>query len=246
MALAKRSTWKQRCSVVGDPYSGGCQLPNDLGTSETLRRLAEFVLFYVGVPMLVARAPRAALMPTLWLAGLLVYRALRRSQTFDRRHLTVWSGWSQEWRAMLGRFSVAALLLVGVLWWHRPELLFRLPRQHPILWVLIVVFYPLISVYPQALIYRALYRHRYAPVFASLGLEQVVGALVFSLAHLPFANGWALVFTLVGGLIFLRTYERTGSLWLSCMEHGLYGNLLFTVGWGTYLYRGGTQWLFVR
>ena len=70
--------------------------------------------------------------------------------------------------------------------------------------------------------------------------------LQVSFAHLPFGNLWAIAFPFLGGMMFLRTYRRTGSLLLSCLEHALYGDLLFTVGWGIYLFHGGTQALLVR
>jgi membrane protease YdiL (CAAX protease family) len=101
--------------------------------------------------------------------------------------------------------------------------------------------YPLLSVYPQALIFRALFVERYARIFASERTTLVVGALCFCLAHLPFRNLWALGFTCIGGFFFLRTYLRSKSLLLSCLEHALYGQMLFTVGWGAFLYHGGTQ-----
>jgi hypothetical protein len=213
-----------------------------LNLQDRLLRVREIAALYVGLPVLLTAAmPAKYLLPVLWVAGLAVWVALRRSETFDRRRLTTWHGWRSAWRPMLGRFVVVALLLGVTLWWFRPDLLFRLPRQRPDRWLLIMVLYPLLSVFPQGLIYRALYLHRYAPIFGSARWARVFGVLVFSLAHLPFRNGVAIGFTLVGGYFFLRTYERTESLWLSCLEHALYGNLLFTVGWGWYLYHGGTQ-----
>ena len=106
--------------------------------------------------------------------------------------------------------------------------------------------YPVLSVYPQAIIFRALYEYRYASLFRGRWVAWVVGAAVFSFAHLPFGNAWALGFTFLGGLLFLRTYRRTQSVPVSCLEHALYGDLLFTVGWGIYLFHGGTQALLAQ
>ena len=53
-----------------------------------------------------------------------------------------------------------------------------------------------------------------------------------------FRNPWALLFTFAGGLLFLPTYRRTGSMLLANAEHALYGDFLFTVGWGRFFYEG--------
>ncbi|MHB1155946.1 MAG: hypothetical protein ACYC26_03800 [Phycisphaerales bacterium] len=51
------------------------------------------------------------------------------------------------------------------------------------------------------------------------------------------------VFVMLPGVLalrkwmFTRTYQRTGSLLLAGIEHALYGDLLFTIGLGHYLYR---------
>jgi hypothetical protein len=46
------------------------------------------------------------------------------------------------------------------------------------------------------------------------------------------------ILTLLGGLMFAKTYEETGSLVLSGIEHALYGGFLFTIGLGKYFYYG--------
>ena len=57
---------------------------------------------------------------------------------------------------------------------------------------------------------------------------------------LAFANAFALAFTFVGGIFFLSSYRRTGSLLFSDLEHALYGDFLFTIGWGEYFFHAGT------
>ena len=153
------------------------------------------------------------------------------------------------------RFLICAVLLTIALWLYRPDLLFKFPRENTSLWLLVMVCYPLVSVFPQALIYRKLYERRYAPLFASPAASWWVGALVFAWAHLPFRNPIALIFTFFGGLMFLSTYRKshpygmakdfvlpsdrkTRRLLPSLLEHALYGDFIFTVGWGAYLLHG--------
>ena len=99
------------------------------------------------------------------------------------------------------------------------------------------VAYPVVSVLPQGILYRALFEKRYAAGLAP-ALSLLLGAALFSWAHVVFRNVWACAFTFVGGLFFLSTYRRTGSLLFSGIEHALYGDFLFTIGWGTYFYEG--------
>ena len=79
----------------------------------------------------------------------------------------------------------------------------------------------------------------FAPLFGSPRRSLLAGALVFSYGHIVFHNLWAVLFTFIGGLLFLQTYRKSQSLLFSGIEHALYGDALFTIGWGAYFY-GGT------
>jgi len=114
----------------------------------------------------------------------------------------------------------------------------RLPREAPIVWGVIMVFYPVFSVWPQEVIYRAYFHHRYRSILAPTLARVLVGALVFGFMHIVFLNWLAPVMTLGGGLLFAWTYERTKSLFAASIEHALWGNLVFTTGIGWYFYGG--------
>jgi membrane protease YdiL (CAAX protease family) len=66
----------------------------------------------------------------------------------------------------------------------------------------------------------------------------MVSAFAFSYMHIVFRNPAAMGLTLIGGVLFAITYEDTESLIISIFEHALYGNFLFTIGLGRYLYLG--------
>lgn len=211
-------------------------------------RLLEFTLFYMGIPVLVwVTKSQDYLLPVLWLGAVFAWMMLR----YGRGHQAPGPvapdlNLRKEIGIVFLRFSIVAVLLTIALYYYHREWLFWLPRKSLELWGLIVVIYPLLSVCPQALVYRALFERRYAMAFSSPKVSLLVGVLIFCLAHIPFQNVWALAFTLPGGFLFLRTYRRTNALWLSTLEHALYGDLLFTVGWGVYLVNSGTQHLFMR
>jgi len=208
-------------------------------------RMGEFLALYVLMPVvLYYLLPPRGILPVLWGAGLLAW-ALLRSEPEEMREPPV-SSRRRELKFVLLRFAAAAVLLSAALWLHRPAWLFGFPRRSPGFWLLVMCMYPLVSVLPQGLLYRKLFERRYAGLFSSPRASWFIGSLVFGFAHLPFGNLWAIAFPFLGGMMFLRTYRRTGSLLLSCLEHALYGDLLFTVGWGIYLFHGGTQALLVR
>jgi membrane protease YdiL (CAAX protease family) len=120
-----------------------------------------------------------------------------------------------------------------------PERLFILVRERPQLWAAIMLFYPLLSVYPQEMLFRAFFFRRYGPLFGSERAAVVANALVFGWAHVFFPSPViAVALTIVGGWLFAATYRRTGSLRLAWLEHALYGNLIFTVGLGEFFFSG--------
>jgi membrane protease YdiL (CAAX protease family) len=86
------------------------------------------------------------------------------------------------------------------------------------LWLLIVLAYPLLSVYPQEVLFRAFYIHRYGPLFPSAVARIVSSAAVFGYAHLVLHNAPAIALTLVGGLLFGHTYERTRSVLVASLR----------------------------
>jgi len=205
-------------------------------------RVAECAALYAGVPLLLTcLAPPGLLIPILWVVGTAVFGVLARMPGVELRRLHHVRIPGRQLGWIVARWLLACIALTLLLYLLRPALLFRLPVQQPRLWLLVMLLYPVISVYPQTLIYRALFEARYATLFHSAHVSLLVGACLFSLAHLPFQNLWALALTLPGGYLFLSTYRSTGSIVLSAVEHALYGNALFTIGWGAYLYSGSVQ-----
>lgn len=144
------------------------------------------------------------------------------------------------WRIVV-RFAVLAAVLVASVWWAQPEALFSLPRQRPALWLLILLLYPLLSVWPQELLFRRWFFQRYGAMLGfNVGLL-VVNSLAFGWAHVVLRNPVAILLTVGGGWLFADTYRRSGSLALVCLEHALYGGLVFTVGLGPFFYHGAVR-----
>jgi uncharacterized protein len=101
-----------------------------------------------------------------------------------------------------------------------------------------MVSYPVVSVYPQGLLYRTWILHRYRSVFqpegASPALLLFASAAAFAATHLLFHSWIAVAATFPGGVLFARRYFNSRSLLVSSLEHALYGCLLFTIGLGQF------------
>lgn len=160
--------------------------------------------------------------------------------TFDRGALTRRDRFRSAAPVALGLWSIASLALVGLVKWAHPDWFLSFPRERPGLWALIMVAYPVLSVIPQNIVYRAFIFHRYRTLFGSTGWPIVwASTAAFSFAHIVFHNPIALGLTAVGGLIFARTYDRHRSVLVCATEHALYGCAVFTIGLGRFLYAGG-------
>lgn len=211
-------------------------------------RLAEFALLYFGTPLALLYVPMLArrwfgvelgmwVIPALILIATTVVTAEAAHGRLRPRELFSCRAPAREWGLVLGRFAVLAALLWALLRWRHPELLWSFPRQAPGFWLVVMVCYPLLSVAAQGVLYRWYFERRYAAAFPGRW-SLLAGAAAFAFAHVLFRNPWALLFTFAGGLLFLPTYRRTGSMLLANAEHALYGDFLFTVGWGRFFYEG--------
>lgn len=214
--------------------------------TSALRRawlVVEFTLLYFGIPLLFVAALDAdrrygrALIPALVFGGAVCFTYLLLNKRFDRRQLWNWAGCRAFLVPMLLRFAVCAAGLTAALLAFAPEALFSLPRRSMALWAAIMVLYPIFSAYPQEIMFRAFFAQRYAAIFASPGLMLVASAVAFGFGHI-ILNWVAVLLCVAGGAIFMHTYLRTRSLLAAAIEHGLYGNFLFTIGFGQFLYLG--------
>lgn len=216
------------------------------GAGIVTARAIECAVLFGGVPLLIYLRvlPLKLLMLTLGLFGIGVLVFLLLDRTYD--HRSMWNnraGW-RELRRIAPVLAVGAtLMLLGTIahdffGWGRHELLFGMPRTNTGLYLAIMLLYPLFSVYPQELMYRAFFFHRYAMLFRTPMSMIIASALAFGWAHVIFENVLAVALSTVGGALFAWTYHRSKALSACWLEHSLYGDWLFTVGLGWYFYAG--------
>jgi membrane protease YdiL (CAAX protease family) len=216
------------------------------GGSERPRLLAEFIGLFLVIPALPALGLLpVSIIPVLVAIGLLCLAVLLYDPTFDRRRLGLGprgeggpAGVRPALRRIGACFLFGAAGLGAAVAAFDSASLFSLVRTRPEIWALIMVGYPLISVYPQEMIFRAFLFHRYERVFRSRAVTIAASALVFGYAHIVLGNTLAVILSLAGGLIFAYTYDRTRSTLLCAVEHALYGCFIFTIGLGSYFYHG--------
>jgi len=136
---------------------------------------------------------------------------------------------------VLVRTAVACAGILAATALLAPARLFALPRERPVVWVFIMVLYP-ISAYAQELVYRTFFFHRYGALFAHRRVRVLVNAALFGWGHISVNNVVAVFLTAIVGVLFASTYERSRSTFLVTLEHALYGDFVFSVGIGDLFY----------
>ena len=226
----------------------GCESLADDGTriasrrdNAALRLWAEMLALFIGMPGLLIifrHYVSGILVILIMLAACGCWMILKRQPGFDRR--TLWN--ARDFGRHVGRtllvFVPLGVVAAVISYLYMPGSFFAFPRTHFIFWLLVMVLYPILSAYPQELIYRTFFFSRYRTLFKTDRQLAVASAIVFGWGHVFLGNWIAPLFATLGGLLFGRTWQRSNSLLQTALEHGLWGNLLFTVGIGWYFYAG--------
>jgi uncharacterized protein len=208
-------------------------------TSNT-RLIAHFLLVFGTLPVvLFFLKPHGYIYWVLWLLALLAGRALARDHGYDFKSDWNRAALTRDAISKIGlRFLPVSIALLLFTWFMIPEHLFSLPLQRPKVWVMVMLLYPLLSVFPQELLFRSYFFRHYAPWLDSPRKMILVNAASFGWMHIVLHNGVAIAFSFIASLMFAHTYHKTKSLAAVCFEHALYGCFVFTIGLGYYFYHG--------
>lgn len=167
--------------------------------------------------------------------------------------LTLLLGWSDPdlkfrpttipnpFRKLALRLLAAALGLTSITAFFYPELLFRLPREQPKIWIMVMILYPILSVAPQEYLFRTYFMQRYRPLFGEGSTMILINALAFGWAHAFFLNWIAPLLSILAGWLLARTWQASKSFRRVCLEHAVYGQIVFTSGIGWFFYTGSTR-----
>jgi uncharacterized protein len=182
--------------------------------------------------------PRGMMYLMLWIAALLSLRWLLK-QGYNFKLDWNWPAFDKAALIrLLFRFIPLCIALIIFTFLVIPENLFGLPRNRPNVWVLVMIFYPLLSVVPQEVVFRSFFFRRYATLFPDPRMMILASSFAFGWVHILLLNWVAVAFSAVGGILFAHTYHKTRSLAAACFEHALYGCFIFTLGLGYFFYHG--------
>lgn len=204
-----------------------------------IARWAEMLaVFFIGPVVGSALFVPKHVLVVLAVLALIALTLLWIDSSFDRRQLWNFSVGRLALRAILIRWAILIAALTPLVWFFLPERFLSFPRERPTLWIIVMAFYPIFSVYAQELVWRVFVHHRYAWLFPGPRSLLAASALAFGVMHTVFQNWIAVALCIVGGVIFAHTYERTRSAAAVWIEHALYGCAVFTIGLGVYFYGG--------
>lgn len=206
-----------------------------------VRLAVEFALIFLAAPLVLATALPPGWLHRLFLGVTAVSVALL-SVTPGFRWRELGHGWrSIDWREVGLVAALTAIASLVFVLWLVPESLFRLPRQAPAFWLLLMLLYPLLSALPQEIVFRTLFFRRYGALFPDMRVAMLVNGAVFALAHLLFWSPVTLSMTFAGGLFFARGYLGRGGFPQAWVMHAVCGLIIFSFGLGTFFYHGAVR-----
>ena len=195
----------------------------------------EFFLLFILAPILMVLDFALVLKLSIGLLGFfyVIFVLLRIEK--NRFKIAKDLNWRSFWKQVARHLLLIAIITTTYVYFTDASKLFNVMLDNSKLWIFILFFYSLFSVYPQELIYRTFYFQRYEGLFKSKRLFIFVNAIVFSLAHIFFRNTLVMLLTFIGGFLFALTFNKTRSTVMVSIEHAVYGCWLFTVGMGEML-----------
>lgn len=191
----------------------------------------EFIIFYVFLPFITTNFLHGwyKIIPLVAIAVFFLLLLLK-DPTFDRGVLTSFK--KNYIQKSVVRLLIVTIVLLWFTWWIFPGLFFRYPVENFNSYMLTFFLYPIASVFPQEIIYRVYYFHRYEALIPQKYLLMFSNAFIFGLTHFIYGNFVAPIATFIAGWIFIYNYYKTRSLLNVSLEHYFYGLIMFTIGLG--------------
>ena len=197
----------------------------------------EFALLFFGIPTWIFLDqdfihPSIIILPVL----VFIFILLRRNSDFKWSELIRWGVSRKMLYTNAILIVLAALLMLGYVFFFEPENLFNLPRTNIWLYLGLCLFYPVFSAFGQEIIYRTFLSRRYSVILPRGWQFVLASALTFSFMHIVFYNPLAMILTFTGGIYFAVNYRITRSVLFTSILHGIFGIMMFGVGLGQYFW----------
>ena len=206
--------------------------------------LIEFILLFFGVPLFIffdtdIIHPSVIILPIL----IAIFIYLNRVPDFRFKDLVKFNVDNKYFKKhVLFVVIISLVLLLGVYLFDR-ENLFNLPKGNILIWTILCVFYPLFSAFGQEIIYRVFLYYRYRNILKNERLYVLASAIAFSFVHIVYYSHISVILTLLLGLYLAAIYIKTKSVLFTSMIHGFLGDVIFTVGLGSYFWLDINQWI---
>jgi len=202
-----------------------------------LRKSLELVILFITLPVLMKYEliplPRILTLLIVFIGVLFIsikYKYLDKNwyklPKLDHKY------WQKMGIIYIGSF----IFFIAYIYFFLDQKPFVIIRERPILMIVISIFYPLVSAFPQEVIYRTFYFERYKDILNTNQLL-ISNMIVFSFLHVIYNNLPAIILTFLSGLIFTYNYHRRRSLMLITIEHSILGLIVFITGMGRYFYK---------
>ena len=102
-----------------------------------------------------------------------------------------------------------------------------------IVYLVVLTAYPLISVPIQEIFFRSFYFYRYNNL-ANQYFVIILNILLFAFYHKIYGGWISVILSLAAGIIITFIYLKYNSYWWACICHGIFGIIVFILGFGKY------------
>ncbi|MBI9032167.1 CPBP family intramembrane metalloprotease [bacterium] len=202
-----------------------------------LWKIIELIFLFIALPVLMKFniIPLPRLLSLMIVFGFVLFISIRLKY-LDRNWYKLPTLDSKYWLKMGLTYLASFLFFIAYIYFFLGEKPFILLRERPHLMIIISIFYPLFSAFPQEVIYRSFFFERYKNIFTTKYLL-ISNMLAFSFLHIIYNNLPALILTLISSLVFTLNYQKKRSLMLVTIEHSILGLIVFITGMGRYFYK---------
>jgi len=204
-----------------------------VSTVKKNRLIFEFVLIYLLIPIILFFIKsKIAIFLVLISIFILSIFLLNKDQKFKFNNLKT----KIHWKLCIILTILFFVTIYIYTFFLDQNLLFKFPLKHFFLWLVVIIFYPFLSVVPQEFIFRVLFFHRYSPLFKNrIDCSIIINTFIFSYSHLVFSNFHAILITTIASPLFAWAYIKR-SFATCIILHSIGGQLIFTIGLGKYFF----------
>nr|WP_319393995.1 CPBP family intramembrane glutamic endopeptidase [uncultured Desulfobacter sp.] len=214
-----------------------------IGTRQSFLWIELFAFFFITPFILIPFRQFLAfkIVPILILLGIGIYVYLKNQTDFQNSNLIRFTNMGTHAKGMLLIIGFGVPVLIAFTRQMIPGHLFSFPATHPKMWTIVMVAYPVLAALPQELIFRCFFFHRYGKILVHPKAMILANGISFGMFHMFYGNPVAPLLSMAAGFLFAWRYHRSQSLPIVAIEHGIWGNLIFTIGTGWYFYSGAIQ-----